>query len=65
MKSENRTAFGRRQFLWVIGTGAALAVSPLIAEAQADSESTDEKQKSRYTESDHVKAFYTVNRYPR
>ncbi len=65
MKSENRAAFGRRQFLRVLGAGATLAVSPLVSEAAADSETTDEKRKSRYTESDHVKAFYRVNRYPR
>jgi hypothetical protein len=65
MKSENRAAFGRRQFLRVLGAGATLAVSPLVSEAASDSETTDEKRKSRYTESDHVKAFYRVNRYPR
>jgi len=32
--------------------------------AKADSESTDEKRKARYKETDHVKAFYRVNRYP-
>ena len=32
--------------------------------AKADSESNDEKRKARYKETDHVKAFYRVNRYP-
>ena len=38
--------------------------APLATEAKADSETNDEKRKSRYRESDHVKAYYRVNRYP-
>ena len=65
MKGENKTAFGRRQFLRVLGAGAVAGVaSPLATETKADSETNDEKRKSRYKESDHVKAFYRVNRYP-
>jgi hypothetical protein len=64
MKGANKTAFGRRQFLRVIGAGAVVATSPLAIEAKADGETNDEKRKSRYQESDHVKAFYRVNRYP-
>jgi hypothetical protein len=56
---------GRRDFLRVFGTGAAAtAAAPLATEAKADSETNDEKRKSRYKETDHVKAFYRVNRYP-
>ena len=33
--------------------------------AQADTETNDEKRKARYKETDHVKTFYRVNRYPR
>jgi GH24 family phage-related lysozyme (muramidase) len=60
---------GRRDFLrkigiGTIGAGATLA-SPLIAPAQADSESEVEKRKARYRETEDVKAFYRVNRYPR
>ena len=33
-------------------------------EAKADSETNDEKRKARYKETDHVKTFYRVNRYP-
>ncbi len=32
--------------------------------AKADTENNDEKRKARYKETDHVKAFYRVNRYP-
>ena len=38
--------------------------SPLATEAKADTETNDEKRKARYKETDHVKAFYRVNRYP-
>jgi hypothetical protein len=65
MRVTDNTAIGRRQFLRALGAGAATAASPLIMEAKADSETNDEKRKPRYTASDHVKAYYRVNRYPR
>jgi hypothetical protein len=37
---------------------------PLASVAKADSENNDEKRKARYKETDHVKTFYRVNRYP-
>jgi hypothetical protein len=59
-------ALGRRQFLKVLGAGAGAAAmtAPLATEARADTESNDEKRKARYKETDHVKTFYRVNRYP-
>jgi hypothetical protein len=67
-KNENKATVGRRDFLrkvgvGAVGAGATLAV-PLVAPAQADSENNDEKRKARYKETDHVKAYYRVNRYP-
>jgi hypothetical protein len=65
MKTKNKTAVGRRDFLRAIGAGAAVvAAAPLATEAVADTESNDEKRKARYKETDHVKAYYRVNRYP-
>jgi len=68
MKNENKVTVGRRGFLRKVGVGAvgagATLATPLIAPAQADSETNDEKRKARYKETDHVKAFYRVNRYP-
>lgn len=56
---------GRRDFLRMLGAGVAVtAAVPLATEAQADTETDDEKRKSRYKDSDHVKAYYRVNRYP-
>jgi hypothetical protein len=64
-KAASKTTLGRRQFLRVaLGAGAVTATAPLATEAMADSETNDEKRKSRYRESEHVKAFYRVNRYP-
>ena len=64
--SKQRTPVGRREFLRVLGAGAtvAAAAGPLATQAQADTESNDEKRKTRYKETDHVKAYYRVNRYP-
>jgi hypothetical protein len=64
MKRE-RKAVGRRDFLRTLGAGATVAVAaPLATEARADTENNDEKRKARYRESEDVKNFYRVNRYP-
>jgi hypothetical protein len=63
MKSQRDTTLARRQFLRALGASAA-AMAPHASEAIADSESNDGKRKSRYRESDHVKEYYRVNRYP-
>jgi len=66
MKDDKKATVGRRDFLrtaGAVGAGAVLA-TPLITPARADSESDDAKRKARYRESDDVKAFYRVNRYP-
>jgi hypothetical protein len=66
MKAEDKTTVGRRDFLRVlgVGAGAAATAAPLATVAKADSETNDEKRKARYKETDHVKTFYRVNRYP-
>lgn len=65
MQEKPKTAIGRREFLRVLGVGAtAAAATPLATQAKADTENNDEKRKTRYKETDHVKAFYRVNRYP-
>ena len=68
MRNEGKTTVGRRDFLrkvgiGTVGAGATLA-PPLMTPAQADSENEDEKRKARYKETDHVKTYYRVNRYP-
>jgi hypothetical protein len=68
MKDESKTKAGRREFLRKVGVGAvgagATLATPLMVPAAADSENYDEKRKARYKETDDVKAFYRVNRYP-
>jgi len=68
MSEDRKVTVGRRDFLRKVaigtaGAGATLA-TPLVGSAQADSETNDEKRKARYKETDHVKAYYRVNRYP-
>jgi hypothetical protein len=68
MTIERRTSIGRRDFLRALsGTAAAAAVAvPLADVAKADTETNDEKRKSRYqADSADVKNYYRVNRYPR
>jgi hypothetical protein len=67
MRDDGKVKVGRRDFLRALGAGAgvaAVAAGPLASTAHADSESNEEKRKARYRETEHVKAFYRVNRYP-
>jgi GH24 family phage-related lysozyme (muramidase) len=70
MRDERETTGGRRDFLrkvgiGTIGAGATLATPLMTTSARADSETTQEMRKARYRETDDVKAFYRVNRYPK
>lgn len=64
MQAIGRSRLGRRQFLQTLGAGAVATTAPLVTGAKADNETNDEKRRSRYQASDHVKTFYRVNRYP-
>jgi hypothetical protein len=65
-KPEKKTV-ARRDFLRVLAAGAGAAAAtgaaPLTSPAAA-AESDQEKRKARYKETEHVKAFYRVNKYP-
>ncbi len=66
MEQQDKSKLGRRDFLRAVGAGAGLAMTaagPLVTEAAA-AESDAEKKKARYKETDHVKTYYRVNRYP-
>ena len=68
MKQKEKTTVARRDILRALATGAgvaAVSAGPLAINAVADTESNDEKRKPRYKETEHVKAYYRVNRYPR
>lgn len=67
--TNDRKTVGRRDFLRGLGAGAvggaAAVAAPLAGEALADTENNDEKRKARYkANSDDVKTYYRVNRYP-
>ena len=66
MKRQTKTGPERRQFFRALGGAAAavVAAAPLAPQAHADGEDDDEKRKARYRESDEVKTYYRVNRYP-
>ena len=66
-QNRDKPTVARRDVLraLVAGAGAAAAgAAPLATETQA-AESEQDKRKARYRETDHIKAFYRVNRYPR
>jgi hypothetical protein len=66
MTRQQDARLGRREFLRTFGVAAsAMATTgPLGDPARADTETRDERRKPRYRETDHVKTFYRVNRYP-
>ena len=61
-KQVSQGAIGRRDVLKVLG--AAASAAPLADSAQAETWNEAEHQKARYRLSDHIKAYYRVNRYP-
>jgi hypothetical protein len=66
MAERHKLTIGRRDFLHVFGAGAAVAFTggPLAEKAAADTEKGDERRRARYRQTEHVKTFYRVNRYP-
>ena len=67
MSADQGATTGRRQFLRAVGVGAGsalLASGPLTGPAKAERETSDQQRKPRYRETEHVRAFYQVNRYP-
>jgi nitrous oxide reductase len=55
---------GRRGFFGALaGATATAAVTAGGARPALATETADERTKARYQETDHVKAFYTTNRY--
>jgi hypothetical protein len=56
----------RRTFLRVMGAGTAgaVAIAPLLSAEPAEAkEAADNRRKSRYRESDHVRKYYETNRF--
>jgi hypothetical protein len=69
MTKADKSTVARRDFLRVLATGAgaaAVSAAPLATPAAADTESNDEKRKSRYqANSADVQNYYRVNQYPK
>jgi len=67
MDQSERKTVPRRDFLRVLAAGAGAAAAtgaaPLASPAAA-AETDQDKRKARYKETEHVKAFYRVNKYP-
>ena len=67
MKQDKPKAMDRRNFLRSVGgasTAAVAAVASPIAATEAQAyDPGQEETKTRYRESDHVKAFYRTNGY--
>ena len=66
MAKDDKAKLDRRAFLGTLGAGAGAVAGAgaLTTAARADSESNAEKVKARYRETEHVKTFYRVNKYP-
>jgi hypothetical protein len=69
MDKQRKFALHRRGFLngligGLAGGGLIVATGALATRASADTESDDEKRKSRYRVTDEVKTYYRVNSYP-
>ena len=66
MQDKQQAALSRRNFLRAVGGASTPAVATIAltpTEAQAYDPGTEE-MRARYQETDHIKAYYRVNRYP-
>lgn len=67
MSEKKESKAGRRDFLRGTATGTLLAAAAVAVgapkQAWAKPETKEERKKSRYKETDHVKRFYQTNRY--
>lgn len=66
MHEKRQTTTNRRNFLRAFGSASTAAVASAAfapTEVQAY-DAGQEEMRARYQETDHVKTFYRVNRYP-
>ncbi len=66
MQDERTTGFSRRNFFRAFGGASATAVAAVaLTPSEADAyDPGEEETGARYQETDHIKNFYRVNRYP-
>ena len=64
MHAKPSTAMNRRNFLRTVGGVSTAAVAATISPEEAQAyDPGEEETKTRYQETDHVKAYYRVNGY--
>ncbi len=65
MSEKKESKAGRRDFLRGTATGTLLAAAAIAVPGRAGAkpETKEERKKSRYKESEHVKRYYQTNRY--
>jgi hypothetical protein len=59
-----RGTIPRRAVLGALTAGSIAGLAPLSAAAKVTDEIDQDRRKARYRESEDVKTFYRVNRYP-
>jgi hypothetical protein len=59
-----RGNIGRRAVLGALAAGSTASLAPIPAAASAAGEIDQDRRKARYRESEEVRTFYRVNRYP-
>jgi hypothetical protein len=59
-----RGAIGRRAVLGALAAGSIASLAPIPVTASAVGEIDQDRRRARYRESEEVKTFYRVNRYP-
>jgi hypothetical protein len=55
---------GRRAVLGALAAGSIASLAPIPLAAKAGDKIADDRRKARYRESEEVRTFYRVNRYP-
>lgn len=64
MDSQDKAKIARRDVLRVLAAGAGAAAVGAAPHGADAAETPSDQKKARYRETEHVKAFYRVNRYP-
>jgi hypothetical protein len=59
-----RGNIGRRAVLGALAAGSIASLEPIPVAAKAADKIADDRRKARYRESEEVRTFYRVNRYP-
>ena len=59
-----RGNIGRRAVLGALAAGSIASLAPIPVAAKAADKIADDRRKARYRESEEVRTFYRVNRYP-